>query len=111
MQATSSSSPIFWRRGLNIASSAWATPAASSSGTSWPLCSRRTFWIAASRPFWAGTRCSSGSFAKLASIPALSFSKMRGTAKNQVGRTAASESPILRGSGQIVTLTPLITGR
>ena len=38
-------------------------------------------------PCWAGSRCSSGRLASIVSSPALSFSQMRGTAKNQVGRT------------------------
>ncbi len=62
-------------------------------------------------PCCAAWRCSSGSLPKLASIPALSFSQTRGTAKNQVGRTDASESAIFRGSGQIDTESPRTIGR
>ena len=76
--ATASSRPSCLRSAENICSSALATAAASSSGTSSPACSRRTFWIAASTAFWAGSRCSSGSFAAIASSPAFSFSQIRG---------------------------------
>ena len=82
-------------------SSAWAAASATSAGTSSPACSARTFASDASRPFWAGSRCSSGRPASIASSPALSFSKMRGTAKNQVGFTFGRNSTILRGSGQM----------
>ena len=60
----------------------------------------------AASSFWAS------SFpASLASIPALSFSHTRGTAKNQVGLTFGSHSPIRRGSGQQVTLMEKTIGR
>ena len=39
-------------------------------------------------PARADSRCSSGSPASIASSPAFSFSQIRGTAKNQCGRTA-----------------------
>ena len=99
------------RRFENIFSSASATAAASCSGTSSPACSRRTFSSAASSAARACSRCSSGRLARFASSPALSFSQMRGTAKNQVGRTFGRKSTISRGSGQIVTVQPRITGR
>ena len=88
LTATTSSSPSL-ARSENIAASAWATPPPAPPGTSSPACSRRTFWIAASRPFCAGSRCSSGIEAIFASSPAFSFSQIRGTAKNQVGLTRA----------------------
>ena len=94
------------RMSANIALSAAATPCASSSGTSSPACSRRTFWIAASIAFWAGSRCSSGRLASWPSIADFAFSQIRGTAKNQVGLTAGRNSMILRGSGQTVIESP-----
>jgi hypothetical protein len=41
----------------------------------------------------------------------LSFSKIRGTAKNHVGFTLGRNSAIRRGSAQTVTESPLVTGR
>jgi len=77
-----------------------AAASATSGGTSSPACSARTFWIDISRPFSAWARCSSGRLASIASRPALSFSKIRGTAKNQVGFHLGKELTILRGSGR-----------
>ena len=65
-----------------------ATAAASSSGTGSPACSRRTLRIAASSAACTGARSSSGRAASIVSSPALSFSQIRGTAKNQLGRTS-----------------------
>src|SRR3712207_7632745 len=45
-------------------------------------------------------RCSSSSFSIPASMPAFSFSKMRGTEKNQLGRTSGRYATTWRGSGQ-----------
>ena len=59
------------------------------SGTSSPACSARTFL--SPTPSAHSVACffaSSCSAATPASIAALSFSQMRGTAKNQVGRTS-----------------------
>ena len=106
-----SSRPSALRSCENIASSAAATPAASSSGTSSPACSRRTFWIAASRPFRACSPSSPGIAASFASRPAFSFSQIRGTAKKNVGFTFGRKSMIVRGSGQTVIDAPSITGR
>jgi hypothetical protein len=41
----------------------------------------------------------------------LSFSQIRGTAKNQVGLTLGRKEMISRGFGQIVTEGPRITGK
>ena len=54
----------------------------------------------------ASSFCASSSPASLASTPALSFSHTRGTAKNHVGLTAGRNSPIRRGSGQVVIVIP-----
>ena len=85
---TTSSSPSIARSPLNIFSSAAATAAASSSGTGSPACSSSTLRIAASSAACAGSRCSSGWPESIASRPALSFSQIRGTAKNHVGLTS-----------------------
>ncbi len=91
-------------------SSAWA--AASSSGTGSPACSSLTFLrptsSAFSRPAFL---CSSCSPATMASRPALSFSQIRGTAKNHVGRTSGMYPITWRGSGQSVVVNPIIIGR
>ena len=59
----------------------------------------------------ASSFCAPSSPASLASMPALSFSHTRGTAKNHVGLTFGSYSPIRRGSGQQVTLIAKTIGR
>jgi hypothetical protein len=45
------------------------------------------------------------------SMAAFIFSQIRGTAKNQVGWTAAKNSAIFRESGQVVTVAPWMIGR
>ena len=50
-----------------------------------------------------GSRCSSGWPASIVSSPALSFSQIRGTAKNQLGAPRAGTARISRGFGQQVT--------
>jgi len=71
-----------------ISASAAATVSASSAGTSSPACSRRTLRIAESSADSMAARCSGGCPAAVVSRPAFSFSQMRGTAKNQLGRTS-----------------------
>ena len=71
----------------NSVSSARATCCSSSAGTGSPACRRRTRWSDAAIASSTGLRCSSGCAACIVSSPALSFSQIRGTAKNQVGRT------------------------
>ena len=88
LTAAISSKPSIARRPENISASAFATAAASSSGTGSPACSSSTFLIAASSAAWAGARCSSGCEASIVSSPDLSFSQIRGTAKNHVGLTS-----------------------
>ena len=101
LTASASSRPSALRMFENRAASAAATPLASSSGTSSPACSSRTFWIAAARPWRARSPSSPGIAASFASSPAFSFSQIRGTAKNQVGWTWGRNSTIFRGSGQM----------
>ena len=80
------SKPSIARICENSFSSASATVAASSSGTGSPACSSSTLRIAASS---SARFCSPSSpEARKPSMPALSFSQMRGTAKNQLGLTA-----------------------
>ena len=50
--------------------------------------------------------CSSCSASTPASIAAFSFSQMRGTAKNHVGRTSGRYATTWRGSGQHVVVNP-----
>ena len=89
-----SSSPIAWRSDLKNSSG-------SGSGVGSPACSAST------RALAAAISCRACSLpASLASSPALSFSHTRGTAKNQVGLTAGRNSPIRRGSGQVVIVMP-----
>ena len=79
-----SSSPSIARSPANSFSSPSAAVAATSSGTGSPACSSSTLRRAAvSQP-----TVSSPCVERCPSRPALSFSKMRGTAKNQVGLTA-----------------------
>ena len=61
--------------------------AASSSGTGSPACSSSTLRGGRLQPA-RGLRSASSPCSRMASRPALSFSQMRGTAKNQVGLTA-----------------------
>ena len=88
LMAMTSSRPSILRRPENISSSAFSTVAASSSGTGSRACSRRTFSRAAVSAASIFSRCSGGWEASVVSSPALSFSQMRGTAKNHVGRTS-----------------------
>jgi len=67
--------------------SAAATVVSSSGGTGSPRWSRRTRRVAACSASRTGRLCSSGWAACSASRPAFSFSQIRGTAKNQFGRT------------------------
>ena len=88
-KCSTSSSPRRARSGANTSSSARAHSAASSSSTVSPACSARTRRrpVSSAQPMtWR--RASSGSATKPASSAALSFSQIRGTAKNQVGRTS-----------------------
>ena len=59
----------------------------------------------------AFSRCSAGWPAIIASSPAFSFSQIRGTAKNQCGRTSGRNATISRGLGQQVTWKPKTIGR
>ena len=111
LTASASSRPSCVRSAEKSCSSACAAASATSGGTSSPACSARTFASEASSPFSAGMRCSSGRLASIASRPALSFSKIRGTAKNHVGLTLGRYSAILRGSAQMCTERPLVIGR
>ena len=88
LQASTWSRPRCSRSFEKIASSAFATRAASSSGTGSPRCSSRTFSSASASASCVAARCSAGAAASICSSPALSFSQIRGTAKNQVGRTS-----------------------
>ncbi len=106
LTAMRASKPSWARSGAKIAASACAQACSSSSGTGSPACCRRTWRVAAPIARSLASRCSSGSAATIASRPALSFSQMRGTAKNQDGRTAGSTAMIWRGSGQVVTVRP-----
>ena len=56
-------------------------------------------------------RSFSGAAASVCSSPAFSFSQMRGTAKNQVGRTSGRYSITSRASGQQVIVNPQSIGR
>ena len=58
--------------------------------------------MAAATASCTGRRCSSGWAACIVSSPALSFSQMRGTAKNHVGRTWGRYESTSRGFGQQV---------
>ena len=86
--ASTWSSPSIARRPANTSSSARLTSSASSAGTSSPACSRRTLRIPASIAARILAACSSGWPAIIVSRPAFSFSQIRGTAKNQLGRTS-----------------------
>ena len=73
----------------STSSSALPNSSASSGGISSPACSARTLRRPTSSAHWVACRlASSCSAAMPASIAAFSFSQMRGTAKNQVGRTS-----------------------
>ena len=111
LHASSSSSPRWLRSLENTASSAFSTPSASSEGTSSPACSSRTFPSDASNALSIGTRCSEGSAAIICSRPAFSFSQIRGTAKNQLGRTSGRYSMTFLASGQHVIVNPHSIGR
>ncbi len=111
LTVTTSSSPSIVRRPENISLSALATVSARSAGTSSPACSRRSFFSAAWSASSTGLRCSSSWPATIASSPALSFSQMRGTAKNQFGWTSGRNCTIVRGSGQAVTCPANTTGK
>jgi hypothetical protein len=102
LTATIWSSPSIWRRFENRASSAAAHRASSSSGTGSPRWRSRTRSSDASIAAWIWARCSSGAFDCIASSPALSFSQIRGTAKNHVGRTWGRNETTSRGFGQQV---------
>ena len=84
--ATTSSSPSIARSPANSSRSASSTVAASSSGTGSRACSCSTLRVAASSH--SRLRPASSPCNRKLSRPALSFSQIRGTAKNQVGRTA-----------------------
>jgi hypothetical protein len=88
LTASTWSKPSVARSPAKICSSARATVCASSSGTGSPACSRRTLRIDASSAACTGARSDSGRAASIVSRPALSFSQIRGTAKNQLGRTS-----------------------
>ena len=95
----------------NISSSAWPPSAASSSGTSSPACSSAQLLERRRDRRLGRLALLVGQAARGRLEPAFSFSQIRGTAKNQVGRTSGRNSMILRGSGQIVIENPRITGR
>jgi hypothetical protein len=81
-----SSRPSIERSPANSSRSASSTVLTRSDGTSSPACSSSTLRIAPASQAWlrvAFSPCSRND-----SIPALSFSQIRGTAKNHVGRTA-----------------------
>ena len=106
LTATTSSSPSIARRPANSSPSACcdrrrelvrhrlAAPARS-----------RTACSEASSAPSTSARASSGCAPSIVSRPALSFSQMRGTAKNHVGWTCGSNSTIRRGSGQVVIVS------
>ncbi len=62
-------------------------------------------------PSTAALRSASCSCSMPASMAALSFSQMRGTAKNQLGRTSGRYATTWRGSGQSVVVKPRMSGR
>ena len=102
--ASSWSSPSCSRSFDSTISSAFACSCASSSGTCLPDCSSRTFlWPRSIAHFSARLRSASCSPSTIASRPAFSFSQMRGTAKNQLGRTSGRYAITSRGFGQQVT--------
>ena len=78
------SSPSIARSPANSCSSPAAAVAATASGTGSPACSSSTRSRAASSQATVSSPC----VRRWPSSPAFSFSKMRGTAKNQVGLTA-----------------------
>ena len=71
-------------------------------GTGSPRWRSRTRSIEAAIASSTGLRCSSGWAASIVSSPALSFSQIRGTAKNQVGWTCGRYERTSRGFGQQV---------
>ena len=96
----------------NTCSSSFSNSSRRSSGTSSPDCSSRTFFSPTSSACLANfLRSSSCSASMPASIDALSFSKIRGTAKNQLGLTSGRYEITWRASGQHVTVKPNMIGR
>ena len=81
------------------------------SGTASPRCSSRTFSVAAAMAPSILARVSSSWPAIIVSSPALSFSQMRGTAKNHAGRTSGRRTSTWRGSSQHVICRPKTIGR
>jgi hypothetical protein len=100
LTATSSSSPSIARSPANRPASASATVAARSAGTSSPACSSSTLRMPASSQ--ARLRSAFSPLVRNACRPDISFSQMRGTAKNQVGCTAGRNAAISRGFGHVV---------
>jgi hypothetical protein len=111
LHASTSSSPSIARDFDSTCSSACSHFSRTSAGSSSPACSARERWRPSSIAAFVGPRCSSGRFSTIASSPAFSFSQIRGTAKNQVGRTSGRYEITWRASGQQVTLKPHSIGR
>ena len=102
LTATSWSRPSIARRPANSSLSACSTAAASSAGHLLAaLAQPHRLQRGVERALHA-RRASSGWAPSIVSSPALSFSQMRGTAKNHVGCTCGSTSTMRRGSGQVV---------